>query len=132
MYYHAPIFDRLQDCWNPISEDQLGQLEDALKADFPDDYRHFLLHFDAGEWSHAIKARVLEPNQFLDDVAITSTYGIISDDRFTGDDIQNTVGAYSDDIPDTFVPIMDAMGAPVCMDLGEENYGKVYYWGPLA
>ena len=133
MYYHAPIFDRLPDCWSRISEDQLRQLEDALEADFPDDYRDFLLHFNAGEWSHAIKARVLEPNPFVDDVAIPSTYGIISDDRFMGDDILNTilntVEAYSDEIPNTFVPIMDAMGAPVCMDLSEEDYGKIYYWG---
>ncbi|MEX2333487.1 MAG: SMI1/KNR4 family protein, partial [Pseudohongiella sp.] len=81
MDYTLPIFDRLQNCWDPISEDQLRQLEDNLEAEFPDDYRDFLLRFNAGDWSHLVITRVLHPGRFVDDVVLSSNYGIIPDDR---------------------------------------------------
>lgn len=126
--YHTPVFDRLQDCWQKVSEDHLCALEDSLEADLPDDYRDFLLHFNAGDWVHYVVTRVLHPSRFVDCVLLTSTYGIVSDDRFTSSDILSTLEVFTDRIPSTFLPIMSAGGDPVCMDLGEENYGKVYYW----
>lgn len=123
-----PIFDRLQDCWDPISEEQLCQLEDALEADLPDDYREFLLRFNVGDWSHLVMSRVLHPGRFVDDILLSWTYGIISDDCFTGSDILHNVEVFSGRVPDTFVPIMLASGDIVCIDLGEEDYGKIFYW----
>ncbi|MEX0677565.1 MAG: SMI1/KNR4 family protein [Pirellulales bacterium] len=128
MDYTLPIFDRLQNCWDPISEDQLRQLEDNLEAEFPDDYRDFLLRFNAGDWSHLVITRVLHPGRFVDDVVLSSNYGIIPDDRFTGSDIVNNAEVFSGRIPDTFVPIMSAWGDLVCIDLAEEDYGKIFYW----
>ncbi|MEX0676164.1 MAG: SMI1/KNR4 family protein [Pirellulales bacterium] len=128
MDYTLPIFDRLQNCWDPITEDQLRQLEDDLDVDFPDDYREFLLRFNAGYWPHVVKTRALHPGGTLDEIGIDSNLGIIPDHRFTASDILHTAEAYSDRIPENLVPIMDAMGDPVCIDLSEENYGKVYYW----
>jgi hypothetical protein len=128
MDYTLLIFDRLQDCWDPISEEQLCALEDALQADLPDDYRQFLLRFNAGQWSHVVKGRYRDSHSAGDGVGITANQGIISDDRFMADDIVHWTEVYSGRIPETFVTIMDAGGDPVCMDLGEEDYGKIYYW----
>lgn len=128
MDYTLPIFDRLQDCWDPISEEQLSALEDVLQADLPVDYRQFLLRFNAGQWSHVVKGRYRDSQSADDGVGITANQGIISDERFMANDIAHWTEVYSGRIPETFVTIMDAGGDPVCMDLGEEDYGKIYYW----
>jgi hypothetical protein len=75
-----------------------------------------------------VKSPIIASDQVDDDVGITANYGIISDERFMVDDILHTTEVYSDRIRETFVTIMDAGGDPVCMDLGEEDYGKVYFW----
>jgi cell wall assembly regulator SMI1 len=126
--YMKPIFDRLQDCWDPISEDQLAQLERDVGSRFPSDYRDFLLHFNGGYWSHVVKSRALRPSRTLNEIPISANLGCVDDDRFTSDDIRSDKAAYADRIPDSFVPIMDAMGDPVCIDLAPEGYGNVYYW----
>jgi hypothetical protein len=126
--YVKPIFDRLQDCWDPIGEDQLAQLERDLGVRFPPDYRDFLLHFNGGYWSHLVASRVVRPSRFVDDVVVTSSFGIVTDERFGADDLRNNAEVFSGRIPETFVPIAHCWGDLVCIDVGSDDYGKVFYW----
>jgi cell wall assembly regulator SMI1 len=128
MDYSFPIFDRLQDCWDPISEGQLARLEYDLGVNFPEEYRGFLLRFNGGDWGHLVKSRVQSPSRFADEIAISVNYGIVVDDRFACDDILHNAEVFSGRIPDTLVPIMSSLGDLVCINIGTDNYGKVYYW----
>jgi hypothetical protein len=128
MEFSWPIFDRLQDCWDPISEAQLAQLEADLGVELPADCRRFLLHFNAGWWPHLVKSQVQNPSRFVDAITVTGTFGIVPDDRFASDDLRHTAEVFSGRIPETLLPIMDGWGNLVCVDVGEKNYGKILYW----
>ncbi len=128
MDYTAPIFDRLQDCWDPITPAQLTDLEAALGLAFPDDFRDFLLHFNAGDFRHYVKGSVRRQTRFVREFCVESTFGIVGDDRFGCSDVLHKVDVFSDRLPSTLVPIMDTGGHPIVMNFEPEDYGKIYYW----
>jgi hypothetical protein len=126
MDYVSSIFDRLQDCWDPISTEQLAGLQEGLGARLPADFLRFLARFNAGDWAHLVYCQVRKPSPSVDRVFISATNGVVPDDRFSYQDILYKNDCFSDRIPDSFVPIMDALGDLVCIDVGHD-FGKVYY-----
>jgi hypothetical protein len=129
MFPALPILDRLQDCWDRISKDQLAQLEADLGVSFPEDYRTFLLKFNAGYWSHRVRARVLHPTWCVHEFVPRYNLGIIPDEEFKYCDMRETVDDFSGRVPNSFLPIMLAEGSnPICMEMGKENSGKIYFW----
>jgi hypothetical protein len=123
-----PVLDRLQDCWERISREQLSQLESDLRISYPAEYRHFLLKFNAGRWSHRVHTRVQQPTWCVDQVCPDDILGIVPEKQFDYADIRHAVHTFGGRIPASLVPIMRHGVGLTCVELGEQDYGKIYYW----
>ncbi|MEX0677566.1 MAG: SMI1/KNR4 family protein [Pirellulales bacterium] len=128
MDYSTPIFDRLQDCWDPISENQLARLEADLGVDYPEQYRDFLLRFNAGDWAHRVSFRVLHPTRCVNQIHLGHNLGIVPDEQFAYADIRHAAEVFHGRVPHSFVSVMSDGSNPICMEMAEENCGKIYFW----
>jgi hypothetical protein len=128
MDFARPIFDRLQDCWDPIADDQFAKLEADLGVRYPRPYRDFLLRFNAGDWSHRVSFRVRQPSLWVNQIHPVNNLGIIPDEGLDYADIRRTVRAFQGRMPEGFVPIMSDGSNPICMATDEKHNGKIYLW----
>jgi hypothetical protein len=128
MDFANPLFERLQDSWQPVSRVDLAALEVQLGLALPEDHREFLLRYNGGAWRHGVQCKVRAPSWCVDEIIVHSIHGIVPDSRFGASDIRQDFEAFRDRIPAGGVPIMNAAGDPIFLDLGPANYGKVYYY----
>ena len=122
------ILCRLQDSWQPISRGEISALEAKLGVQFPKDYREFLLRYNGCDWRHGVQCKVRAPSWCVDEIIVHGILGIVPESRFGTSDILYEYETFRDRIPAGGVPIMDAAGDPIFLDLGSANYGKVYYY----
>ncbi len=122
------ILCRLQDSGQPFSRSELAALETKLGLQFPEDYREFLLCYNGGVWRHGVECKVRTPSWCVDELIVSVMHGIVPESCDAACDILHDCETFKDRIPADCVPIMDALGNPIFLDLGPANYGKVYYY----
>jgi hypothetical protein len=128
MEYTPPIFDWIQDCFDPISEDDLCDLELRLPRPFPQDLRTFLLEFNAGYCRSPLVFPARQPEYFFEQGSMDRTMGIVEGKRWRCDDIEQTLTWFKGWIPSGLVPIASAYGSPICIGIDDEIYGQIYVW----
>ncbi len=126
--YSLPIFDRLQDCWDPVDERQLAELETRLQVALPDDFKQFLQVFNAGQWSHGVKIDISHCDPDSDELHLYSNLGVVSEKLEWAMDIAGVRAAYEDRFPRTFLPIMRSSPELIGLHCGSDQPGRVMYW----
>jgi hypothetical protein len=118
------IFSRTE---SKLLPNQIKEIENLIKLDFPDDYKKHLLIYNGGKCSP-------EKFTFKEKEKKTSS----SVDWFLAiyqgeyDNLQNYIQIYKKDekrLPTHIVPIAhDAGGNLICISCGKQDYGYVYFW----
>lgn len=126
--YTPPILDWIQDCFDPITDDDLRRLESKLPQPFPEDLRKFLLTFNAGYCRTPLAFPDRHSDSPLDQWHMDYTMGIVEGERWTCDDIEETLACFLDRIPRGLVPFASAYGSPICIGINGEIYGQIYVW----
>lgn len=108
-----------------ISEDDITNLESTLSVRLPDDYRAFLLRFNGGRPLPEDAFSFL-PNKKNGSI-LSRFYSVTHEKK------SNTIAsrryAFRNRIPGDLLPIgNDLGGSKICIGIGENNHGKVYFW----
>ncbi|REK06733.1 MAG: hypothetical protein DWQ37_22040 [Planctomycetota bacterium] len=122
-----PILDRLQDCWDPITEDQLDRLRSEIGASLPQQYVSFLKQFNGGYWAHEVWVQVDREASQHNVAHVATNFGVIPNKRFSTDDILDVCEQYNDAVPRDCVPIMQTLAGLICLSIHETEVGRVYY-----
>ena len=128
MEYTPPILDWIQDCFDPIGEDDLRRLESKLPRAFPEDLRTFLLEFNAGYCRRPLAFPDRHSDSPLDQWHMDHTMGIAKAKCWSSYDIEQTLTWFEGWIPSDLVPIASAYGSPICIGIDGEIYGQIYVW----
>ncbi len=125
------VFDRLQDCFEDLIEEDIQALEEDLKFAFPDDFRRFLLRYNAARAAHPIAFHVRNTSRWDCGVNVVGTHGVIADERFADCDIRDTIWRYEKYLPDGLLPIAEGYNVFICIGRSAEKHGKIYVcdWG---
>lgn len=126
--FSLSILDRLQNCWDQITEAQAGQLQDNLGIAFPDDYRQFLLRFNAGDWAHGVWIHVPGLAPDYDRFHITRHFGVVPNKRFWSHDMQAMHDQFSAEVPDVYLAVMSGHGGMICLRRHGQDQGSVHFW----
>ncbi len=126
--YTLPIFDHLQNCWDPISIEQLKRVEVELGTTFPDDFRQYLLRFNAGEWKPEMHCCVKDVEPPWNEMYIELSLGIVAESHSWIYDICGVRNEFEDRLPDDLIPIMDACGSLVCLNCRRNDFGRIFIW----
>lgn len=106
-----------------ISVRNLDALEKRLGVCLPDDYRSFLLTIDGGRPRKRDTFRIGKHNASLLDVLYSVRH---EDEEYT---LERMRLVFDDRIPEDLLPIgEDQGGSQICLGIGKENYGKVFFW----
>ncbi len=126
--FSLPILDRLQNCWDQIAETQVDQLQDGLGIVFPQDYRKFLLRYNAGDWAHGVWVHVPSLAPDYDRFHITQHLGVVPDDRFWLHDMLAMHDHLSAEVPGMYLPIMSGPDGMICLRRHQQVQGWVHFW----
>lgn len=106
----------------PITTADVDRLEKTMRVQFPASYREFLVTHNGGR---------PEPEEVFGDLESGSMMNLfysVSHDNISATLAQQQL-AFQDRIPDDLLPIgADMGGSQVCMGIGPDNHGKIYFW----
>jgi len=106
----------------PIGENDIDELEQKLGVTLPPDYRAFLLRTNGG--------RPVPEDAFGDEDtgSMMNMFYAVKHERISFT-IAQEKRAFRSRIPEDLLPIGDdAGGSQICIGIGPDNYGKVYFW----
>lgn len=110
------------DSSGPLEEALLVEAEGRFGAVFPSDYREFLLTYNGGR-------PVPDVFDDVDGEEVSCVAVFLGIDPRHKDDIIAKRIVYLNRIPDDLVPIgRDPCGNAICLGIGSERYGQVYFW----
>ncbi len=115
-----------RDSGPPIDVQAISRLEDHLGFELPADYRAFLLRTNGG--------RPYPEDTFNDEQGTLAKGSTMSEFlSVEHEDITSTIAqerlAFEDRVPADLLPIgFDMGGSLVCIGIGPENYGQVFFW----
>jgi len=100
-----------------IIKKEISKFEEYLGHSLPKDYRKFLFRYNGG---------VPESNEFY----VPGLNNSSAVDRFLSiEGIIHNIKLLGNQILDNVLPIADSpCGDMLCMSIGGENYGKIYFW----
>jgi ankyrin repeat protein len=130
MTYTPPLLDWIQNCFDPISITDLRALEADLGLCFPEDFRAFLLSYNAGHCRSLLSFPARFPLSHFSGGYLDHVMGIVCDERWSCCDIRQTLAWFRhyNLIPSGIIPVASAFGDPLCMGSQDDNYGKIFYW----
>jgi SMI1/KNR4 family protein SUKH-1 len=105
----------------PLSEDQIAEVEEAANGRFPDDYRRFLSEFGGSTFSETVTCR-------------WSGGSLHFGSFFGSEELLEAIENLEDQLPDTIISIGDDGGGNLfCLGVSGADIGKVYFhnhsWG---
>ena len=113
--------------WRAPTADDVAQIERAVGAPLPDDYRGFLTKRSVTAFAqpYAI-ARLQEPAPFGQEVTLNVFFGFSTDGKYS---IANEIETYQGRMPPGLLPIADDPGGNIiCLAVGGSDAGAVYLW----
>lgn len=104
---------------------ELTALEKKLGVRLPDAYREFLLRINGGRPRTLDAFDIGKKNSSL----INMLYSMRRDDDEEEFTIYQEHLLFEDRIPKDLLPVgEDQGGSQICLGIGKENYGKVFFW----
>ena len=105
-----------------LDEAELLAVEATLGFRLPGDYREFLAKYGVcySDEDHRIMTEDRE-------TSVDLFYGVEPDDEY---DITEIKDLYGERLESHMVPIASSSGGEICMSLGEQDYGSIYWWDP--
>lgn len=117
---------KVEECKTQCTIEQIREFEQFIHKALPQDYIDFLLQYNGG---HPIQDTydLIEPINGKDEVADIAWFFAIYDG-----DVSNLHKEYLESItsiPRDFLAIAYGSGGDlICINLGKDKYGKVYFW----
>jgi hypothetical protein len=113
----------------PVTRDEVADLEDALGAPLPSDYKAFIMKYGKSLFSEEVRLRPIQlpPKHISDEgfLDLSSFYGSNADD----DDLLSCLEALKGRMPETMVPIADDLwGNNFLLGVAGKDRNKVYLW----
>ncbi len=102
---------------------KIKELEKKCGINFTEEYKEFLGKYNGG----SAEPNTIElPNTRILSFSITSFYGICEE---AINDLFQTLQIYEGRIPPKCIPIAETEGGNLlCLNLGQERHGCIYYW----
>ena len=123
------ILECLDDCWEPVTPEQLGKLESDLGMQLPDDYQQFLLKYNAGNWRDRAMFIPPDPTDEWDMTTLGLSTGLVPEDEWRLQDIgtvrEDLIAAFPGEFSETLIPIMHTLGGLICIEGDPERYGQI-------
>lgn len=107
-----------------ITEAELKQFEDNLKARLPEDYRNFLLMHNGGKPTPDIFD--VDLDGFQNTSSVQHLLSLANNDYYS---FGKYLEVYKGRIPINLLPIAKELSVDlICLSVSGEDYGCVYYW----
>lgn len=100
----------------PLSEEKISELESELEVTLPDDYRRFLSQYGACRFRSIVSSH---PKLYY---RIASFYG------GSDNEITDAIFEFEGRMPESLLPIAECDDGAICLGIGEDNFGKIFYW----
>ncbi len=116
--------------FEPLSADEMAELEKKLKTTFPPNYRQLLGTYGAIGFNGTSEDDpyvYFESTEPLPEYITSEPQALIR--AFYGRDIHDYLQMFRGRMPDTLIPIAHDGGAgQLCLGIAADDLGKVYYW----
>jgi SMI1-KNR4 cell-wall len=109
---------------NPVTLDDIRNLEREIGYPLPPDYRDFLMKYGlaAGRGDTRF-TNANDPEEV--ETSVDVFYGLKRGDTY---DLRGMRRRFSDRLPPHLLPIASGSGGEFCLSLGGEDAGRVYWW----
>ena len=107
--------------------DEIEKFEEKIDAKLPKDYVEFLLKYNGGRPKQDAYNNMIEPiNSQIDGGAVSWFYTLAEDYHYN---LFKNYQIFENRMPKELIPIGDDGGGnQICLAVGGDNYGKVYFW----
>jgi hypothetical protein len=131
--FTLPILDRFQDCFDPLCDDDVRELQQDLGVAFPNDYVEFLLKFNCAYMRHPVGFAVRHPGEFVEGGTFDHSYGVLKGWPLSesGSNIRWQAETFEGRVPQGLVPIGSSGPDAICMAFTPSDHGKIFLWDSI-
>ncbi len=122
----SDILDCLQDCYDPLSNDDIDRFEQKLGVRLAVEYRKFLLRHNGGYFQHTVLFELPYPRNYMSGGILDAMYGIHGRHGCTS--LESAADAYRGRIAAEMLPIGGVNEHELCLKVSSEGFGEIHLW----